>query len=507
MSNFLGSFLGSLVQGGIPGLGSPQGMPSMSPLGEPPQFGLAQQNFSITNILGGLLGGLLGTGGIGQMGMGGFPGMGMTAPAMLWQTPFGGAFGGGFNPLMFSSLLGGLGGFFNTMPAINFPTTISGFPSITNTTTITPTINRPISSNTTQVAKILDNESVDGGKSIDKMMKPLPGKDIDPALVEKLKADYKNVPPEVLELVQKNGTSIVILKSTDSLTEIESVKKYSAEEAGQIKSELKSKLADEAQKNGFNLNFGNLEINDIDSLRTQAVNQLEVIYNVPENLKEEFRKDMLDQHKDQINIRQYLDDVREKREATNDPAKIAKYDKIIALEEILLKSYKAPVEYNGKYISMEDYERSKLWDSGKIASSYNIPSKTIYLKEEILGNRIDGDVGKVSIHELGHAVEESLRALSPEFANDYLSQMEKNYNSAKQYDKDPSKLGTASDSHEFISSYSSADFHEYLAETLSAFFDPQYKNTLKTYDRDQYNTLANLFYDTNIAKQQAVALA
>lgn len=497
MGNFLSSFLGGLANGGLFGA-------SRSPLESiistaPPQFGPIQQNFTVSAFSSNMLSSILGMGGSSPL-SGIFGGI---SSESLWQVPF-----GGLNPFSFISIIGGLGDFFNNPASIGLPNIDVAFPTFPTIPTTT-TVNQPVSTNTSEVAAVLDAEPIAGDVSIDQMVKPLPGKKIDPAAVEALKADYENVPPEILELVQKNGTSIVILNDSDSLLETGAISKIDPEEAEIKKAALRNDLEVRSKANGFELDFGNLEISDFDGLRTQAVNELEKIYNVPNDLREEFREDMAYNNRDQISIQQYLDEMKENRENTDDPAKIAKYDKIIALEEILLDSYEAPVKYNEQqYVTMADYERSKLWDSGRIASCYYIPDKTIYLKESVLGKEFEGDVGLVSVHELGHALEASLADLSPEFANDYLTKMKNNYELAKEYDDDPSTLGNANAPHEFISAYASTDFHEYLAETFCAFFDEdENKVKLQTYDNDQYNTLASLFYDTNIAKEEAIVAA
>jgi hypothetical protein len=205
-------------------------------------------------------------------------------------------------------------------------------------------------------------------------------------------------------------------------------------------------------------------------------------------------------------ISSYLEDLKMKRDKATDQTVKVKYDKAIALEEIMLKTYDAPVSYKGKYMDMDSYETCRDWDNGIIRSAFHPSSKTLYIKEEILNTKPQGAVGSIAVHELGHALEKALKDLSPEFGDEYIGKIKQNYNTATNNDKDPSSISSAG-THEFISGYASTSYKEYLAESVCAFFDPKNSQLLKRYDPDQYNTIADLFNDIHIAKKQNQVVA
>ena len=366
---------------------------------------------------------------------------------------------------------------------------------------------KPSSQNLDQVTKAFSNSALSTSKIIDSMMKPLPGKNVDPAAVAKLKENVKNIPPEVLELIKKDGASISILKKTDSFVDTDEIQKIDPKEAQKQKDTIKNELAAKASISGLsNLKFGNLEETDRTNLKGQICSELEKIYSVSPSDKEDFKNwvDNINENPDSISG--YIEYLKSKRSKETNKNNIAVYNKMIAMEEMLKRTYDAPLNYKGKYVKYDDYYTCKGWDEGInggiiLGLTYRDNNK-IFLKEETLEPNYKIGVGKIATHELAHALENAATRLSPNFTKDHIDKVNANYQANLNNDKNPSVIDTTK-THEFISRYSSTSYKEYLAETLCAFFDPVNSEKLKKYDPDQYNTIKTLLSDINKAKKLA----
>lgn len=444
------------------------------------------------------------------------------------------------------SVNNGFNNFYQAMPMVNglnsfYSPTIS-MPAISNNTTVNTTTNT-VDVNAQELSISMSATKQDRDKLIEGLIdfggnSVIVSKDAETQkkaymdykdTINKLKDDLKDVPVEALELLNKNGTKIKILDKNTSLSETGILDTMNSADAVAKQDNIIEGLQKIKEANGFEKldpsvlknNRPNLimtylptgkkpeEIKGIDIFKEQFINELADVYYKDKTAKPEdiqkFKDVMRETHNDDTEVKGFIDAWKKKKTGNaNNPAEVARIDKILALEDMLSQAKQAPVKHQGEYYKAEDYAVIEQWDRGYIESLYSKGDKTMYLKEEVLGKVMsDKDPGKVSVHELGHALEDAVKNLSPKFGKKVVDKVKQNYDAAAASDKDPYNINT-SGKNEFISAYSSTSADEYFAETLSAYFYPEKAAVLKQNDFNQYNLIASLFKEFGKAKQMAM---
>jgi|GEM_PF-4428692 len=350
--------------------------------------------------------------------------------------------------------------------------------------------------------------------------------------VNKLKEDLKNVPTEAIELLNKNGTKIKILDKGKSLSDAGLIPTVSQEEAVAKQNSIVDALNAAKDTYGFKdmdpsvikRNYpggimtyiptgknGPSDIKGIDLFEGQVVDQLAKVYYEGKTPTEQeisdFKNTMYKTNDNEADLKGFTDAWKKNRAdavASGNTAKLARIDKILGLEDMLAAAKEAPIREGDKYYAPKDYKIIKEWANGNVESLYCKNDKTVYLKEEVLGKMMsEKDPGKVSVHELGHAIKDALQSVAPNFGKKMSDKVKQNYDADTKADDDPYNLN-AQGKNEFISAYSSTSADEYFAETLSAYFYPDKAKVLKQNDPTQYNTIEAIMKVLNNAKNIAM---
>lgn len=500
-NNFIGSLLGSAVTYGLNQMFSPttQWNNQIADLQKQMNSNLAQQMSMINQ---------------GTLGFGGMQGFGGMMPSM--------------------PMFGGIGSFWNAgtmpgMPGIGSVAT-AGTANAVSASPYTGEIAANLSATTQSTSQLVDglvDTSVNSYESkTDIRLKS--------EYIEKLKEDFKDIPAETLDLLKQNGTKIKIIMPGTSLADVGILETMDKTSAVAEQDKIINALNEVKSANGFkNIDPSVLktnlelpistykptekpitqEIKGVDRFKTQFLDELANVYSegknlTPEQIKE-FKDNMSETHNDDALTKGWTDTLKKKKDeiASTDPAQAARLNKMLALEDMMALAKKAPVQDKGKYYKPEDYAVINSWDNGTVESMYGRNENVMYLKADIIGKEVgSGDGGKISVHELGHAVADVVRDKTPNFNSAFGGYLKQNYNAAAKADEDPSQIN-ASGKNEFISAYSSYSQDEYLAETFAAYFYPPKASILKENDPNQYNLIASLMKELGKGKQYAMGMA
>jgi hypothetical protein len=129
-------------------------------------------------------------------------------------------------------------------------------------------------------------------------------------------------------------------------------------------------------------------------------------------------------------------------------------------------------------ISGSDYHAVKEWESQgseSVIEGMYIPSyKTVFLREEQLGTSFGGN--NVTLHEIGHAYEDAVKNLDPEYY--------------RRFDEMRLKAKHSADWNEqVITLYAGENANEFLAESFAACFSERNRSILKGMDESWFNSV------------------
>jgi hypothetical protein len=371
-------------------------------------------------------------------------------------------------------------------------------------------------------AQILEKNQI-----VDEMLKSGLRGEPDPAAVEKLKKDLSPLPLEVLQNIKKFGIKIFITKgggekSLESLLDSGIFKEVSPRAFSRLTfatqdvkfrkrlQEINKKYQPEIEKS----------LENVLKLKSEpAVTSLGYL-NAQENLQQIYQK--MNQDLDNLSTEFLKEKVLIRRTdfltfALGDKASgetIARYHGAVNRNEI--KEYLSSVSdinpeisrkeragnrseeylffpdfcyatqpWTGKRltISGSDYHAVKEWDdkdSQSVIEGMYIPSyKTVFLREDQLGASFGGN--NVTLHEIGHAYEDSVKNLDP----DYYRQFEKEEQEAKQ---------RADWNEQMITLYAGENEHEFLAESFAACFSPRNRLILEQMDESWLDSIQKFIF-------------
>lgn len=409
-----------------------------------------------------------------------------------------------------ANMVGGLNSFYGPtmlpLPGMNPVNTASAA-----ATELAPSFSAQVQDKDKLIESLIDESINSSNSKIDAKQKE--------ELIKKLKDDYKDVPVETLELLKKNGTKINIVSKDTSLADLGLINSMTEKDAAAAQNTVIENLKNIKESNKFKyidpevlkqneMEKGKAESKGLTTFKEQFINELADVYYAGKTPTDQdiakFKDVMRETHNIDGEIMGFTEAWKKKKEKTTDPKEVERIDKILTLEEMLAKAKQAPVKYEEKYYNSANYAILDMWNKGDIQSLYSIKDKVMYLREDVLGKVMsDKDPGKVSVHELGHALGKAMGSLSPNFEKAFRTKVEEGFTANQKNDEDPEKINTGG-KNEFISLYSSLNPEEYWAETFSAYFNKDKANLLKENDPKQYNLITALLKEFSSAKQLAV---